>query len=771
MSIAVAKEPRVLHTVPGRMRVHVPEWSGQGKQNLEAELHQVQGVRSVQANPLTGNILIQFDPHATNEQTILQAVHQLDLHPQGVPDKEPAPPPALRTRQGKAVRARIAVRGMDRDPSVAKRVVAHLERRPGVHAHANLLTGRVLVEFIEHETDLDDLICDVADMELPDVPGEDRPAYPLDPGPLIQGTSRMIGSGLGLGLLATRRLVGTETPLPAAGVAEQTFTIIGILQSIPPIHFGLRKLFGRTVADLLLNIPAIITLTLSEYPLGLAVTGSESLLLTTEVYARRRAWKRHEERIASAPSAQPDAVIHLEAGERTPLPGKVLEGVGTALGRDGMPLPAVPGSIVPPGARLFGGPFVLKLESEEAFQPFTPQPRPVSVAPSLFERYTQVMGPITLAYAAATAIFIRSFTRTLAALLLVSPRIAVIGVDSADLGASARVLRAGVTVVGTRPHRMIRLPDCVFLDGARLLTDELELLSALPLHTECDSAELLARAAGIEAAAGSPWGGVFRATATISATNGSFDGKTASAYAEGIQYTLGPVEDWSTSPEAARLRQSGNYVLVLRSQHEQRPLGVFALRPRLVRGIAELVQTCQRYGVELGVLAGGDQIAVQALAQRAGVALLDSDDAVGAIRARQGKGAHVAFVSDQAGAAAAFDACDLAIGLSDDRSRLPARADLLAPDFIAIAAVIEAGARREATVRDSMGLSVVSNIVAGVLGFLGLAGATWALQSVFIVALAVLADSWIRLRGGERAGSTATSRLVTDKDRIDAETG
>lgn len=286
MSMAVAKEPRVLHTVPGRMRVHVPEWSGQGKQNLEAELHQVQGVRSVQANPLTGNILIQFDPHATNKQTILQAVHQLDLHPQGVPDKEPAPPPALRTRQGKTVRARIAVRGMDRDPSVAKRVVAHLERRPGVHVHANLLTGRVLVEFIEHETDLDDLICDVADMELPDVPGEDRPAYPLDPGPLIQGTSRMIGSGLGLGLLATRRLVGTETPLPAAGVAEQTFTIIGILQSIPPIHFGLRRLFRRTVADLLLNIPAIITLTVSEYPLGLAVTGSESLLLTTEVYAR-----------------------------------------------------------------------------------------------------------------------------------------------------------------------------------------------------------------------------------------------------------------------------------------------------------------------------------------------------------------------------------------------------------------------------------------------------------------------------------------------------
>lgn len=755
MSIVVAEEPRVLHAVPGRIRVHLPAWSGQDKQNLEAKLHQVQGVWGVQANPLTGNILIQFDPHATNAQTILQAVPQLDLHTLGVSDKEPAPP-ALSTHQGKTVRTRIAVRGMDRDPRVAKRVVAYLERRPGVRAHAHPLIGHVVVEFTEHETDLDDLICDVADMELPDLPGEDQPADPLDPGPLMQGTSRMIGSGLGLGLIATRSLVGMETPLPAAGIAAQTFTIIGILQSIPPIHFGLRKRFGRTVADLLLNIPAIVTLTLSEYPLGLAVTGSESLLLAMEVYARQRAWKRYEELTASAPSAQPDAVIRLQAGERTPLPGKVLEGAGTALGHDGMPLPTAPGSIIPPGARLFGGPFVLKLESEEAFQPFTPQRRPVSVAPSHFERYTKVMGPITLAYAAATAILTRSIPRTLAALLLVSPRIAVIGVDSADLGASARVLRAGVTVVGTRPHRMIRLPDCAFLDGGRLLTDKLEMLSALPLYSDCDSAELLARAAGVEAAAGSPWGGVFKTTETISATNGSFDGKTASAYAEGIQYTLGPVEDWSTSPEAARLRQSGNYVLVLRSQHEQRPLGVFALRPQLVGGIAELVQTCQRHGVELAVLADGDQIAVQALAQRAGVALLDSDDAVGAIRARQEKGAHVAFVSDQAEAAAAFDACDLAIGLSDERYRLPARADLLAPDFKAIAAIIEAGARRKAAVHDSMGLSVVSNIVAGVLGFLGLAGVAWALQAMFIGALAVLADSWIRLHGGERASSTAT---------------
>jgi hypothetical protein len=318
MSVAVAEEPRVLHTVPGRIRVHLPAWSGQGQRKLETMLRQLQGVRSVQASALTGNVLIHFDPQVTTEPTILQAVHALDLPTGDLPEQEPARPPALRTQRGKTVRARISVRGMDRDPRVAKRVVAHLERRPGVHARAIGLTGHVLVEFAEHEVDLDDLICDVADIELPDVPGEDRPAHPLDPGPLIQGTSRVIGAALGLGLLATRFLVGTQTPLPAAGVAGQTATMVNIVEGIPPVRSGLRKLLGRTVADLLLNVPAIVTLTLSENLLGLAVTGTESLRLASEVQARRRAWLRHEERIASASSAQPDAVIRLETGERTP---------------------------------------------------------------------------------------------------------------------------------------------------------------------------------------------------------------------------------------------------------------------------------------------------------------------------------------------------------------------------------------------------------------------------------------------------------------------
>lgn len=765
MSVHIAEAPAIIHAVPGRVRIHLPEWSGKGQRDLERRIEQFPGIQNVQANSFTHNILIRFDPYLTDGQSILTEVRHLDLTTLDEQEKPVSTPTAIRTQHGDCVRARITVHGMDRDPHLAHRVVNYLQRRPGVKAIANPLTSRVLVEFIQHEVNLEDLISDVANVELPDLPGDDDPAHPLDPGPIIQSATRIIGAGLGLGLLATRQLLSFTEPLPGAGLATQTATVIGILQGIPPFRYGLRRLLGRTGADLLVNIPSIITLTLSGSPLGLVITASESLRLFTEVRARQTLWKRHEEIVAHVPSAQPGDEIHLESGERTPLAANVLEGTGTAIGRDGMPIPVMKGTNLPPGARLFGGPFVLKLEDKVSFQSFTPEPRPAPVAPTVFDRYLRYVGPLSLLYAGLTAVVTRSFNSTLTSLLLVSPRTAAIGVDSADLGASARVIRAGVIVVGTRTNRSIRKPDCLYLDGARLLSDKLELVTVLPANKEGDSSEILAQAAGIAAAAGSPWGGVFRATGNIPATNGSFDGKTATACIEGTRYTLGAVQDWSEVPDATRLRQRGNAVLELRRDGATEPLGLFALRPQLAQGINELVEMCRRYNVDIGVLNYGDQIAVRALAHRADVSLLDYDNAVHAIRSKQAKGKFVAFVSDNAGAAAAFDACDLAIGLNDERSRFPARADLLAPDLTAIAAIVDAGARRNAVVRDSVWLSVASNVIGGIWGLQGVVGLQRALQTVYVTALTTLADGWLRLRGGKRPASVLSHMVDPRPER------
>ncbi|HZR40735.1 MAG TPA: haloacid dehalogenase, partial [Ktedonobacteraceae bacterium] len=294
--------------------------------------------------------------------------------------------------------------------------------------------------------------------------------------------------------------------------------------------------------------------------------------------------------------------------------------------------------------------------------------------------------------------------------------------------------------------------------GPRQLCDGLELYEVVPLREKSETEELLSQAAGVASAAGSPWGEIFGATHKSPATQGHFDGETATASLDGVCFALGPLQDGDEVPEAARLRQHGQYVLALKEEHEQQLRGLIALRPHLTEGLPLLVETCQRTHVKLAVLPSGDQRTVQELVHRAHLALLEEDDAIGAIRDHQQQGGLVAFVSDQMGASAAFDACDLAIGLTDDRFRLPARADLLAPDLSRVAMIIDATTRREATVRDSIGFSLVANVIGLVWGFAGMPGIDAALRVVYLTGFATLVDGWWRLRGGERKALTASQR-------------
>ncbi len=377
------------------------------------------------------------------------------------------------------------------------------------------------MEYDERRVNLHELLARVAEVELPDLPGEDRPAHPLDLAPLLHAATRTVGATLGLGLVVAQRLAGLVVPRQRVKAAATAAGILGLLRSFPAIRNGLRRLLGQHAADLVFSVASVTTLAFSGSPLGLTVTGLEGLLLLTEVRSRRSAWRRYEERLQGTVAAEPGAVIRLEAGERVPLEAEVVEGTGTAIGRDGLPRRIAPGAIVSAGADLSGGPFVLCLQGGK---PFLPQPRPVPPAPTLYTRYLQVLGPFSLAYAALTAGLTRSLGRTFNALLLVNPRTAIIGMEAANLDAAGRVLRGGVTVVGTRPDRVIRLPDVLLLDGPRVLADGLEITTVLPVDEGLDATGVLALAGRIAVAAGSPWGSVFPRGGNAPATDGAFNG-------------------------------------------------------------------------------------------------------------------------------------------------------------------------------------------------------------------------------------------------------
>ncbi|GHO46063.1 cation-translocating P-type ATPase [Ktedonospora formicarum] len=765
MNIALAEESQIVHSLPGRLRVHLPHFMDSNLRPLEVYLHQLEGIQGIRANTSTQNVLILYDPALLDEQAILASLAQFDLHQMdkesGV-EKNTRSPSIYHEKTGETKRVHITVRGLNRDPHVANSVLEVLAKYPNIHARLHLLTGRVLIEYAEHQTLFDDLISEISDVELPELPDEDRPSYPLDPGPLVQSVIRTIGSIAGGSVLAFRSLFGMTEPLPGTTSAIHIASVISILQGIPPLRHGLRKLVGRTTGDLLLNIPSIITLTLGNSALGLVTIGCESLRLLTEVYRRRGAWHRYEEQEAAEPILSPGTMLQLASGEKVPLVSQVLEGSGIGILREGIPLSITSGSTLPPGCQLYGGPFLIQIQHAPSFQAFQPKPHPVPPALSPYDRYFQILAPLSLLYAAGTAILTRSFSQTLASLVLVNARPAVAGAENADLAASTYVLNSGVVVVGTRKHRTICLPQMVMLDGARVLTDGLELADIFSLSDEISTNDLLTLAANMSSAAGSPWGSVFKQRGPVQVSLARFDGSTIQALTPQGWYKFGPIHDFSRIPDAFRQRHRGAMLLALYYEQSQgrseQLLGVLALRPRLVPDIPPLVRICKSLGVELLILTSESHEITQAIARRAEIPLCLKDDVLAFIREKQAQGARVAFVSDNADTAAAFDACDLAIGLMGGQKRFYAQADLLAPDFQALTAIIIAGAKREATARDSLILSCLSNIVGIFWGWRGAPGIMVASRVVYLATLSTLAEGWLRFRGPKRAVSSL-SRL------------
>jgi calcium-translocating P-type ATPase len=117
-------------------------------------------------------------------------------------------------------------------------------------------------------------------------------------------------------------------------------------------------------------------------------------------------------------------------------------------------------------------------------------------------------------------------------------------------------------------------------------------------------------------------------------------------------------------------------------------------------------------------------------------------------------------LSDSPAAAEAFEACDLAIGLSSGRSsRFPARADLLAPGLPAVGAILSAAERREQAVAISVAMSLTTNLGGAIWGLQGEPGLLRASHATYVGALGAIGAGWERLRGGRRARSVI-SRLT-----------
>src|ERR671918_651401 len=437
---AALDEPRVVRSVTGRARVHLPRWSGAGRAALERRIRALPGVRRADANALTRNVLIRFDPAAVPEGALVAALAGIDLD--DLADAEKAEPSARGRRVALSLgqrgqRLRIAVRGLDRDIDLCRRVVERLERHPHVvRAAASPLTGRVLVELAAGAVDLEDLLAEIEELEPPETDEAEIPSHPLDPAPLIQSSARMVGASLGLGLLAVRRMAGAEGP-PVAAAPAAVAGAVGIVEGLPPVHERVEGALGRDGTQLLFGALTIVSLTFSGGALGLAAAGAAALGLMSDVRARRSAWSEYEQRAREDEPVHPGVCLRLDPGARVPLTAEVIEGFGRAVAPDGSTLPVAPGAPLPGGARVYGPAITVRLGRDP---PSTAPRRRQPPAPSGYDRYLKAIVPLSLAYGAVLGLVRGSLRWAFGGLLLANPRAALWGARQADRRASARVL-------------------------------------------------------------------------------------------------------------------------------------------------------------------------------------------------------------------------------------------------------------------------------------------------------------------------------------------
>src|SRR3954454_20183498 len=622
---ADADSVRVVRSIPGRARVHLAGWTGANPEALADRVRRVAGVASVAAHGRTCNVLVRFDPGALSEQDVLLALAEAvaDLgagehaHAESqsrqprVGPAEAAPQPGPRS-VGR--RARGALHGLDRAPELAARAVERLEGLPEVtRAVASPLTGRVLVELVDDEASLDDVLDTIGELEEAFAgPEPEFPAHPLDRGQVIEGGARLIGASVGLALLAARRVAGASGPPTARSGPGEAVALLSLSEGFPPVARRVEQALGHERKELLFGAVSIVGLTFSGGTLGLLLAGASGLRLLTEAQARRTAFRDYAGRAEDASDTLPGAHVRLLAGERVSLPATVVAGFGTAPGADGTPGALRPGAPVAAGARLQGGPFELRLQAPPGFEPVA---RPVPLRRNAVDRYVTSTVRAALLIAVVTGINTRSASRVLSALLLMNPRAALVGQNAADLSASARALRCGATIVGTREDRTLRRPDALVLAGARTLIDGLELSGVAPLDDALDDDEVLRLAGLVNAAAGSPWANALRPRGGVVATEGTFDGAVAGAEIDGVRWTLEPLRHSPPAALAARA-VAGDHLLVLRRQPERRALAVLALRARLAEGAVRLLAVARRLGARLETAAAQDTPAAPDRARR-----------------------------------------------------------------------------------------------------------------------------------------------------------
>lgn len=737
---------QVAHRLPGRVRFRVHTEDPQRLTQLVHTL-QLSGVRSVQPNPLTGSILILYDPQSTNEEALHQAIRQALQQP--ATTSVPGHSPHSRSKSRASVdhrttrvdsqgrhwqRVRLRVTGLEDNQTLAREIESKLQALGVRFVRASVATGRILLEHDLETVALETILQAVSGLSLPEEPPTlRRTIIPTDRGPLVYASWRAGAAATALGFAATRQLLGATGPLTTSPLPGLVSDIVTVLRGFPAFREGLRRAFGPAAADITTSSVSIAAQTLNNQQLGLLVSFTEALRLLSALLPWRRAWQRYEAGLLRGELARPGQRVTFRARDRAPFDSRIQRGSADVLLPDGQIVRMRPFRRLPAGSLVLNGELSALLETPPPAGPFTTsQPQP-----KLLQWYLRVITPLAFAYAGLAGLVSRSLTVAARALVLVNARTALLGAEAADLGAVARALRGGALVTALRPGRRLTQPTIVLLDHPGLLVEGLELDRCLVLADGLTVGAALGLAAQL--ARGTAW---YHALGTLAQTPNGLDPS---------RYRLTAADPATLKPltgEQRRALENAATVLALTEHLGNRLAALLSLRPKPRPDLGELLNTCQRLGTRLVVRLPTTHS--PAWLQTLGVTGVPAPDPVAFVRELRTQGEIVLYVADHGRAGPAFAAANYSALLTAVRHPVDVPVDALVPDLGALAALLASSRRRDLAVRDSVVLSLAANVLALGIGL----GATPSPILVSLVlgggAFLALVLGWVRLWGGER---------------------
>ena len=401
----------------------------------------------------------------------------------------------------------------------------------------------------------------------------------------------------------------------------------------------------------------------------------------------------------------------------------------------------------------------------------------------LVDQISQVFVPVVIVIASITLLvhmfvlgagLAPAFTAAVAVLIIACPCALGLATPTALLVGTGRGAQMGLLIKGPEVLESTRRVDTIVMDKTGTVTSGIMSVSDVTVAEGRDRADVLAKAAAVEAASEHP---IAQAIAREGARAGELPevtdfantaGRGVTGTVDGAVVTVGrPAGDLPAALATAftgSQEQGGTPVVV---QIDGEVAGVITVRDTVKLTSAEAVAGLKELGLTPWLLTGDNAGAARAVAAEVGIdpenviAEVMPDDKVAQIERLQDQGKNVAMVGDGVNDAAALARAELglAMGAGTDVAIEASDITLMNDDLRSAVDAIRLSRRTLGTIKGNLFWAFAYNVAlipVAAIGLLNpmLAGIAMAFSSVFVV------TNSLRLRGFSSSYRTATTEGV-----------